>query len=388
MLTLLLNHFIKENTPDTLRREKTGKICGIVGIVINVLLFALKVVAGLISGSIAIMADAFNNLSDAGGSLVTYLGFNLAAKKPDAEHPYGHGRMEYIAGFIVATLIMATAISLIRDSIDKIIHPEETALNPTVVIILTVSILAKLYIAFYNGRIGKKINSAVMRAVVIDSISDTIATTVVLLTAIFAHYTGIMIDGFCGLFVGLLIAWQGICAARETISPLLGRPPEKEFVDRITDITLNFSEYILGMHDLIVHDYGPGKKIISLHAEVPTNVDILKIHDVIDNLEHTLKNELGCMATVHMDPIITHDPEVLRLKEQVTEIIQGIDRRLSIHDFRVVFGESHTNLLFDVQAPVDYEITNNELKKELQDRVQKELGKEYFTVTDIDRSYC
>ena len=388
MVTLLIKLFTKEDMTENAIREKTGEICGIVGIIINVILFVIKGAAGLISGSVAITADAFNNLSDAGGSIVTYLGFNLASKKPDAEHPYGHGRMEYIAGFIVATLIMATAISLIKDSIDKIIHPETIIFNRLIAVILIVSILAKIYMAFYNYRIGKKINSAVMHAVAVDGISDVIATSVVFLTSVIVSYTGINIDGYCGILVGLLIAWQGIGSAKETINPLLGKPPEKEFVDRITDITLNFSEYILGMHDLIVHDYGPGKKIISLHAEVPTNADILRIHEVIDDLEHTLGRELGCIATVHMDPIVTGDSKVLALKKQVTDIIKGIDSTLGIHDFRVVFDDTHTNLFFDVQVPLEYKITNDELKKEIQEKIWDKLGMDCFAVMDFDRSYC
>ena len=288
MVTLLAKIFIKDSEDKIKQREAYGMLCGVIGILFNVLLFIGKFLAGTLSNSIAITADAFNNLSDAGSSIVTLLGFKLAGAKPDTEHPFGHGRIEYVSGLVVAAAILLMGYELVRDSIGKIMHPEETEFTLLVAVILIASILVKLYMAYYNRAIGKKLDSAAMKAVATDSLSDTAATTVVLLASVFTHFTGIKIDGYCGLVVGLLVGYAGFDAARETLNPLLGQPPAHEFVEKIDEIVMSHSE-VCGMHDLIVHDYGPGRQMISLHAEVPAEGNILELHDVIDNIENELR---------------------------------------------------------------------------------------------------
>lgn len=386
MITLLARFFIKEQKDKTKIRQAYGVLCGVVGIVLNIILFLGKFLAGTLSNSIAITADAFNNLSDAGSSFVTLIGFKLAGAKPDPEHPFGHGRMEYISGLVVAAAILLMAYELIRDSIHKIIHPEETEFSVLVVAILVVSILVKLYMSFYNRSIGKRIDSAAMRATATDSLSDTCATTVVLIATLVGHYTGLYIDGWCGALVGIFILFAGINAAKETLDPLLGQPPEEEFVEQIDQIVMAHTE-ICGIHDLIVHDYGPGRQMISLHAEVPAEGDILEIHDVIDNVENELRAKLGCDATIHMDPIVTADEHVGELKEAVLSIITEIDEIISMHDFRVVTGPTHTNLIFDVLVPFKFYISDEELVRMIEDKVKKRLGKNYYVVIKVDKAY-
>lgn len=386
MITLLAQVFIKEQKDKAKIRQAYGVLCGVVGILLNVMLFLGKFLAGTISNSIAITADAFNNLSDAGSSFVTLIGFKLAGAKPDPEHPFGHGRMEYISGLVVAAAILLMAYELIRDSIHKIIHPEETEFSVLVVLILVVSILVKLYMSFYNRNIGKRIDSAAMRATATDSLSDTCATTVVLIATLVGHYTGFYIDGWCGALVGLFILYAGINAAKETLDPLLGQPPEEEFVEQINQIVMAHSE-VCGIHDLIVHDYGPGRQMISLHAEVPAEGDILEIHDVIDNVENELRAKLGCDATIHMDPIVTSDEHIGELKATVTDIITGIDEAVSMHDFRVVTGPTHTNLIFDVLVPFKFYISDDEMIMMIQEKVKQRIGKNYYVVIKVDKAY-
>lgn len=386
MVALLAKIFIKEENDKGKIRQSYGVLCGVVGILLNIFLFLGKFLAGNISKSIAITADAFNNLSDAGSSFVTLVGFKLAGAKPDPEHPFGHGRMEYISGLIVSAAILLMAYELIRDSIGKILHPEETEFSVLVVMILVVSILVKLYMAYYNRSIGKKIDSAAMKATAMDSLSDTCATAVVLLATLVGHYTGLHIDGWCGALVGLFILYAGISAAKETLNPLLGQPPEDEFVEEIQQIVMAH-EGVCGIHDLIVHDYGPGRQMISLHAEVPAEADILEIHDVIDNIENELRMKLGCDATIHMDPIITTNEHVRELKETVVGIVKEIDEILSMHDFRVVSGPTHTNLIFDVIVPFKICMTDDEVTDTIQKMVKERLGDNFYVVMKIDRSY-
>mgnify|MGYP004626345299 FL=1 len=386
MITLLAKIFIKDNEDKTKLREAYGMLCGIVGVLLNILLFAGKFLAGTLSNSIAITADAFNNLSDAGSSVVTLLGFKLAGAKPDIEHPFGHGRIEYVSGLVVAAAILLMGYELIRDSIGKIIHPEETEFTLLVAVILIASIAVKLYMAYYNRSLGKKLDSAAMRAVATDSLSDTVATTAVLLASIFAHFTGIKIDGYCGLVVGLLVGYAGFDAARETLNPLLGQPPAREFVDKIDEIVMSHPE-ICGMHDLIVHDYGPGRQMVSLHAEVPAEGNILELHDVIDNIENELRRTLGCEATIHMDPIVTSDAHVSETKAAMISLIKSVDESLSIHDFRMVSGETHTNLIFDILAPFGFRLTDEQLLTEVLNAVHEHFGENYYVVAKVDHSY-
>ena len=386
MITLLSRIFLRGERSEEQTRSAYGKLCGIVGIFLNLLLFAGKFFAGLLSGSIAVTADAFNNLSDAGSSVVSLVSFRISEQKPDAKHPYGHGRIEYVAGLIISAVIIIMAYELIKDSVGKIIHPEETEWSVVVLVILIASILVKCYMAFYNARLGKRYDAAALRATAIDSLSDCVATTVVLLCTVLSHIFGWKIDGYTGVLVGGFILLAGIRAAKEVINPLLGEPPEKEYVDSIEQLVLAFDPAILGVHDLMVHDYGPGRRVISLHAEVPAEGNVLELHDIIDNLEHSLSKELGCVATIHMDPVVTGDPRVDELRYAVTDILASIDERITMHDFRVVFGPSHTNLIFDIVLPFDYPTSEEDILEDIDSRVKSKLGPTHFTVVQVDRT--
>lgn len=384
MITLLSKLFLPKDLPEERKRGAYGRLCGLVGILLNMLLFAGKALAGVLSSSIAITADAFNNLSDAGSSVVSLVSFRLAEQKPDAEHPYGHGRVEYIAGLIISGVILLMAYELIKDSIGKILHPSSTKWSLVVVAILLVSIVVKFYMAYYNSAIGRKIDSATLRATATDSLSDCLATTAVMVATLLEHFFSWRLDGWFGLLVGVFILIAGYRAGKETLNPLLGTPPSPEFVHSVEDIVLGFDEKILGIHDLIVHDYGPGRRIISLHAEVPAEGDMLEIHDVIDNLEHTIGERLSCLPTIHMDPVVTKDPRIDALKKQLKDILSSIDEEITFHDFRVVFGPSHTNLIFDIVLPFRLSGSSGELTGRISSLVRKEIGDRYFCVINID----
>lgn len=387
MVSFIARLFIKN--PDKMDKNRLrqlyGILCGAVGIGFNILLFTGKLIVGTISNSIAITADAFNNLSDAGSSIVTLIGFKLAGSKPDPEHPFGHGRIEYLSGLIVSGVILIMAFELIKSSVTKIIHPDVTSFNITAAIILLISICVKLYMAFYNFKIGKRFDSAAIRATGLDSLSDTIATTVVLITSIIAALTNFEIDGYCGIVVGLFIFYAGISAAKDTLNPLLGQMPDEDFVNNIESIVMSH-QMVQGIHDLIVHDYGPGRQMISLHAEVPANQDIMLIHDTIDNIEEELQLKLGCEAVIHMDPIV-NDEKTLLIKQSVKQILINIDSDLTMHDFRMVPGETHTNLIFDVVAAHDFELSDTDLKTRINNDIQAVLGITYFAVIKVDKAY-
>ena len=387
MIELLARLFIRGR--DTLApsalRQASGQLCGVVGIGLNLLLFAVKFFAGTLSGSIAITADAFNNLSDAGSSLVTLLGFRLAGRKPDPEHPFGHGRMEYISGLVVAGLIVLMGVELFKSSLKKILQPEAIVSSPLVLLILALSVAVKLYMFYYNRSIGKRIKSSAMTATATDSLSDAVSTTAVLVATLVAQFTGLNIDGWVGMLVALFILFSAYKAAKETLSPLLGQTPEPEFVEHIQQIVLSYPE-VQNVHDLVVHDYGPGRVMISLHAEVPADGDLLQLHDVIDNIEHRLKKELGCMAVIHMDPIVTNDAHTTALHQAVAEQVKTIDPRLTIHDFRIVPGPSHTNLIFDVVVPYDVKLSGEQVRRRIGELVAQMDGN-YFAVVQIDSSY-
>ena len=385
MVSLLIHIFIKDyrNTDSPEVRQQYGILSGAVGILFNIILFGTKFLAGLISHSIAITADAFNNLSDAGSSIITLVGFKMAGEKPDPHHPFGHGRIEYISGFLVSIIILLMAIELLRSSIGKILHPSDIDFSPLIVGILVLSILVKLYMFYYNRTMSRKIQSAAMAATALDSISDTLATSVVLLSILIAHFTGLKIDGWCGTAVGLFILFAGFNAAKDTIGPLLGQAPDPEFVKSIRDLVMSYDE-VLGVHDLIVHDYGPGRLMVSLHAEVPAKGDILHLHDTIDNIEKRLRRELSCEAVIHMDPILNDDEETNTLKSAVMDIVKTIDQSLTIHDFRIVKGPTHTNLIFDVVEPYQVSFLPEDLEAMIQQKVQ-ELDPRYFTVVQVDR---
>lgn len=385
MLTLLAKLFIKdrEDTASPRTRQAYGMLCGLLGIFLNLLLFTGKFLAGTLTGSVAITADAFNNLSDAGSSLITLIGFKMAGQKPDLDHPFGHGRIEYISGLIVSALILLMGFELVKTSIEKIAHPEATELNLLSALILLAAILVKGYMAFYNRRTAAKIDSAAMRATAMDSLSDMAATSAVLICSIIAHYTGLAIDGWCGLLVSGFILFSGYSAAKDTINPLLGQAPDPELIQQIQSIVME-APIITGIHDLIIHDYGPGRQMISLHAEIPVNVDILKAHDMIDNIEMQLCERLGCDAVIHMDPIATDDALTNELRMKLSEYAHEISSDISIHDFRMVVGETHTNLIFDAVLP--YQISADEFKQQLTQKVSELPGK-YYAVINIDRPF-
>ena len=387
MIGFLASRFIKDyqNTSDAAVRRAYGVLCGAVGIVINLLLFALKLFAGTLAGSVAVTADAFNNLSDAGASIVTLLGFRLAGQKPDPEHPFGHGRLEYISGLIVSIVILLMGFELLRDAVGAILHPEAVECSVLTVAILLVSICAKFYMYCYNRGVGKKISAAAMQATAADSLSDCAATAAVLLATLAGYFLHWQIDGWCGLVVSLLILWAGVQAARDTLSPLLGQPPSEEFVQEIRDIVME-SQVVCGIHDLVVHDYGPGRVMISLHAEVPAHGDIMALHDEIDNIEQRLRRELGCAATIHMDPIVTDDKLTAETRERVAQLVRGIDEHITIHDFRMVTGPTHTNVIFDAVVPFKFRLSDHEVEQEIQAAV-KRLDSSYFAVVQIDRDY-
>lgn len=386
MITLLSKLIIKNYndyaSPSV--RLKYGMLCGAVGIFFNILLFTGKILAGTLTGSIGITADAFNNLSDAGSSAITLVGFRLSDAKADKEHPFGHGRFEYIAGLIVSMAILLMGFELAKTSVDKIIHPEEVTFSFLAMGVLIASILTKLYMFFYNRGIGKKIDSAAMRATALDSFSDVTATSVVLLSMLIGKWTGWKIDGYAGLLVALFIGYTGIRAAQETISPLLGQSPTREFVDKIEQIVLA-QDGVIGVHDLVVHDYGPGRRMISLHAEVPADGNMILLHDTVDNLEKQLRKECGCEAVIHMDPVETNNKETNRLRAETLSILWDLDERLTLHDFRVVPGTTHTNLVFDVVVPFDFPMTDEAVRNAINERVHALEGTCY-AVIDIDKS--
>ena len=353
MVTLLAKLFIRdhENVTDSGVRQAYGMLCGIVGIFFNLILFTTKLwqAFSVIPSPSRRMHSTTS--SDAASSIITLAGFKMAGQKPDSDHPFGHGRIEYISGLLVSILIVLMGFELVKSSVSKIFHPEVPDYSPVIIGILVFSILVKCYMALYNRSIGSRIGSVAMKATAIDSLSDMIATTVVLIGTIVSAASGIIIDGYCGVLVGMFILYSGFVAAKDTISPLLGQPPEPELVQQINDIVLSYDD-VTGIHDLIVHNYGPGRTLISLHAEVPADGNIITLHDTIDTIEHELRRKLNCNAVIHMDPVSTNDPETLSLKAEVKAYLDQIDPKLSMHDFRIVKGLTHTNLIFDIVVPM------------------------------------
>ncbi|MDD6605552.1 MAG: cation diffusion facilitator family transporter [Oscillospiraceae bacterium] len=386
MISLLARLFLKtEGRDEAALRKEYGILCGAVGIALNVLLFAGKFFAGTLSGSIAITADAFNNLSDAGSSFVTLLGFQLAGQKPDSDHPFGHGRIEYLSGLAVSMLILLMGFELAKSSLDKILHPAPVDSSWLVIAILCVSIAVKLYMSFYNRSLGKKLNAPAMLATAADSLSDSVATTAVLIATLVGRFSGLMIDGWCGILVAAFILWSGFNAAKDTINPLLGTPPTHEFVDQIKHLVMAHPA-IIGIHDLIVHDYGPGRVMISLHAEVSASENVLELHDEIDNVESELREKLGCEAVIHMDPIVTDDGITEETRERVAALVHCIDDAINIHDFRMVAGPSHTNVIFDAVVPYGFRLTDSEVEEKIKTAVRT-LDGNYFAVVKVERSY-
>lgn len=388
MVNFLIKHLIphSDQTGDPAVREAYGTLAGCVGICLNVLLFVGKFVAGSIVGSIAVTADAFNNLSDAGSSLITLFGFRLAGKRPHSDHPFGHGRIEYVAGLIVSLLIILMGVTLARESLDKMLHPQDVTFSLLSAGILAASILVKLYMFSYNRSLSRKLNSATLKATATDSLSDAFATLAVLISMIISHLTGLRIDGYAGILVALMILWGGFGAARDTISPLLGTAPDPEFVKKIQSIVRS-CPVVTGMHDLVIHDYGAGRRMISLHAEVPANGDILATHDAIDLVERRLHDELNCHAVIHMDPVETDNAAVNAVRQRVLEALHAqMDSAVSIHDFRMVTGPTHTNLIFDLLLPMDSPLTEEAAKKQAE-AIVSALDPHYNAILTIDKGY-
>lgn len=387
MTERLVRRFIPdwENVGDPAVRERYGILSGGVGIFLNLLLSVGKMLAGLLTGSIAVTADAFNNLSDAGSSVVTLVGFKLAGQKADDGHPFGHGRIEYLAGLLVSLLILMVGVELGKSSIEKIIHPEEVAFSLLSVGILAASILVKLWMCLFNRKLGKRIGSAAMEATATDSLSDVVATSAVLAGTLVGGLTGVSIDGWIGVVVAVFILRAGWGAAKDTVDPLLGSAPDPALVKGIQELVMSHKQ-VVGMHDLVIHDYGPGRRMCSFHAEVPQNADIMEAHDAIDHIEREILEKYGVETTAHMDPIATEDEDVNRLREQVRLLVKEVDGEMTIHDFRVTRGPQHTNLIFDVLVPRCCKLSDEEIVGQITRRI-RELDPSYYAVLQLDRAY-
>lgn len=387
MTELLVKLFIRdsENTNDASVRTAYGTLGSTTGIILNLLLAAFKYIAGMISGSISVTADAINNLSDAGSSIVSLAGVKLSAKPADKGHPYGHGRLEYISALAVAVLVFLMGFELLKSSVDKIINPVPVKFNWLVLIILIVSISAKLWLGIFNKKLGKRINSAPMMAVMKDSFSDCLATGVAALSIIVSAFSDINIDGFLGLIVAGFILFTGFNISKDTLGVLLGNPPDKEYVELIENKIMSY-EHIVGVHDLIIHDYGPQRRFASVHAEIPSNIDIMEAHDVIDLIERDIMNEMGLLISIHMDPIIVDDDRINALRQMTADVVKEIDETLSIHDFRVVEGPTHTNLIFDILLPHNHKDSHEEIINQINEKLSK-IDERFFTVITIDHSF-
>lgn len=388
MTNMLIKFFIKnsEETNNPSVREKYGMLSGGVGIFCNILLFIGKLSVGLISASISIMADAFNNLSDAASSVVTLVGFKMAGRPADDQHPFGHGRIEYISGLIISTVVMMMGLEFVKSSIEKIINPASIEIGIYSIIILLMSILLKLWMSIFNKKIGDRINSSTIKAISMDSLADVAATATALIGAIISYMCGVYVDGYAGILVALFIIYTGFTTARETLSPLLGQAPDKEFVDKIEKKVLSYDN-IVGVHDLIVHNYGFNNSLVSLHAEVPCDINILKIHETIDTVERDIKKDFNCDIVIHMDPIATDDNAVNSVKYEIESIVKSIDERLNIHDFRMVQADSFTNLIFDLVVPHMFELKDDEIESIINEKIIA-LNSSYRLVLNIDKYFC
>jgi len=379
MINQLYKWFIKdyEEVSKQVVRERYGKLAGAVGVVSNIFLFIIKVLAGVLFNSIAITADAVNNLSDAGSSVITLIGFKISGKPADEKHPYGHARVEYISGFIVSVIIVLLGIELVKTSFEKIIHPEPINFSYLSVVVLVIAILTKFWQSLFNR--------TTLLATGMDSMNDVIATASVLAATVFAKITGIQIDGHMGVIVALFIIYSGFKLIGETMDPLLGLAPDAELVHELEKKILSY-EGVLGLHDLVVHSYGPDKSYASVHVEVPARGDLLESHDLIDTIEREVSYECDIHLVIHMDPTITDDEEINDLRHQTGEIVQNIDPKLTIHDFRVVKGKNNTNLVFDVVVPPAYKISDTELRESIQEGVSN-MDPSFHSVITLDRSY-
>ncbi len=372
MTDLLIKLFVrnKDKTEDPKVRENYATLSSVTGIIANFLLFVGKLVIGIFSKSVSIIADAFNNIGDAGSSVVTLIGFRLSGKHADKEHPLGHGRLEYITAFIVDILIIFVGVELFKTSVEKIIEPGETAIGTVTLVLLGVAILVKLWLFFFYRKIAKRINSQAIKGASFDSISDVVATTLVFVSALLSRFAGVNIDGYAGILVAAFIFYTGVKAAKETIDVLLGGSPDKEILKKIAQFVKKYPE-VIGIHDVMVHDYGPGRQIISFHAEVSAKSDFSYVHDVIDNIERDFQKEYGYLVTIHLDPIVVDDEKVSEMYDFVKATVRQVDEDFSIHDFRMTYGGNHINLIFDLSIPVDSKYGDEEAAKAVEDKIRE-----------------
>ena len=377
MTKLLIRLFAKSGD-----RAAIGRMSGVVGVVCNLLLAAAKLLAGILSGSVAITADALNNLSDATSSIVTFVGFKLAERPADADHPYGHARYEYISALVVAGLILVIGVELAQSSFQKILNPEPTEFSVVMAVILVASVLVKLWMYFFQRRLGKLADSRALMATAVDSRNDCLATSAVLVAAAVEYFSGWMLDGYVGMAVSVFILISGIRLARETISPLLGQAAPVELQNLIVDY-VSAQPKVLGYHDLYVHDYGPGRRFASLHVEMDRREDPMECHEIIDDMERECYHSHGIQLVIHYDPVVTDDPELNRMHALVDDILHRYDQRISTHDFRMVEGNSHTNLIFDVVLPEGMHKQETAIRSHLSDGLKGE-DKTYYTVITFD----
>ena len=387
MIEFLIRRFVPDwqQVQRTDVRERYGTLAAAVGILSNIFLCIIKGLIGLFSGSIAVTADAVNNLSDAGSSVITLLAFKIAGKPADEEHPYGHARMEYISGMAVSFIIILLGLELMGSSFEKILHPEEVGVSALTYLVLIVSIAVKLWQGMFNRNLGKRISSEALQATAADSLNDVFSTGAVLLSTLVYQFTAIPIDGWVGMLVAIFITVSGVKLIMETGSPLLGQAPDPQMVRELEE-KITAYDGVIGIHDLQVHNYGPGRVFATVHAEVPANRDILVSHDIIDNIEREVGHEMNLNLVIHMDPVVTDDERLNQLHAQVQQIVAGIDANLTMHDFRAVFGPTHTNLVFDVVVPPGFSLSDSELSRRIEQQVQT-LGS-FFCVITVDHNYA
>lgn len=388
MTEFLIRHFIKDykDVEKISVRTAYGVLASIVGIFCNVFLFAVKFVVGLVLHSVSVTADAFNNLSDAGSSIISFVGVKMAEKPADKDHPFGHGRIEYIAALVVSFLVLEVGFTFLKDSFGKILHPEIMNFQIVSVVILILSIAVKLWLGLFNRKLGEKIDSKVMMAVFTDSMGDVITTSATILSLIFFAVTGINIDGIVGVGVALVVMWAGVGIARDTLEPLIGQAIDPEVYEEIKHFVEKY-DGIEGTHDLIVHNYGPGRSMASIHAEVPNDVDIEQSHEIIDRIEREAAKELGIFLVIHMDPVEMRNKKILRIKETAVRILHDLDPLCSLHDFRVVHGEHQINLIFDMVVPIDYDEKKKEdLSLRMAERM-KGADSRYECVITVESDY-
>lgn len=387
MIDFLVRIFVKnpDNINDSQVRQEYGVLSGGVGIMCNLVLFLFKLLAGLLTGAVSIMADAFNNLSDAGSSVVTLIGFKMAGKPADTEHPFGHGRIEYLSGLFVAMAILLMGYELLKSSVDKILRPEELEFKVISVVILVAAILVKFWMAHFNLKLGRKISSEAMKATAADSLSDCISTGAVLAGLLIYGYFQVNLDGYIGLVVAILVLVAGFNAAKDTIQPLLGSAPDPEIVQQIHELVLS-EPMILEIHDMVIHDYGPGRRMVSLHAEVAYDVDILAAHDVIDNIEQKLEEKFQYEATIHMDPVITDDEELKDARVMVEKLVYEENKSWKIHDFRMARGNTHTNLIFDLIVNSEDMLRAKEIEFDMKKKIH-DTDSHYYAVIKVEQSY-